>query len=492
MKKRSLILITVDCLRADHTGFLGYSRPVTPFLDSLAADSLVFSEAIVAGAPTYFSFPAIVASRYPLALGRDILGIAPSEPTLATVLKSAGYSTAAFLAGNPYLSARFGYHQGFDTFRDFLDSALPGDLIPDLPAKSGMSNFNLRMQESSRRSRLTAAAYDELYFWYCQWRSSRQKLSMDRLRRYPAADAMVDQARSWLSGLGEEPFFLWLHLMDPHHPYYPPREALSALGKSQITDRRAQFLNSFWNRGGAPKKSQKYRAEIISLYDAGIHWVDKQIARLVRSLEQFSRWHETVFAVTADHGEEFLEHGHRYHSPTNLLEPLIRVPLLLRAPGVPGARQQGPFSLIHLAPTLLEAVGAGVPESFQGQSRWQQILSGNMPNESVVVECIGSCNNPFQPEDRLHSRLMAVREGDHKLVLHFGEKMDRMYDVKSDPEENSPLPIGVQTQERARLLRIALAHIQKLQQERNLDLRLRSRIRDLQQSMARFAQAAKV
>jgi hypothetical protein len=87
---------------------------------------------------------------------------------------------------------------------------------------------------------------------------------------------------------------------------------------------------------------------------------------------------------------------------------------------------------------------------------------------------------------------MAVREGDYKLVIHFGEKMDRMYDVKSDPEENSPLPIGVQTQERARLLRIALAHIQKLEQERNLDLRLRSRIRDLQQSMARFAQAAKV
>ena len=68
---RSLLLITVDCFRADHAGFLGYRRSTTPFLDSLAKESLVFSNAIVAGAPTYFSFPAVMASRYPLSLGRD-------------------------------------------------------------------------------------------------------------------------------------------------------------------------------------------------------------------------------------------------------------------------------------------------------------------------------------------------------------------------------------------------------------------------------------
>ena len=114
---RSLVLITVDCLRADHVGFLGYNRPTTPFLDALATESLVFSNAIVAGAPTYYSFPAIMASRYPLALGRDVVGLAPDEPTLASALNQAGYATAAFLAGNPYLSRRFGYHAGFDTFR---------------------------------------------------------------------------------------------------------------------------------------------------------------------------------------------------------------------------------------------------------------------------------------------------------------------------------------------------------------------------------------
>lgn len=485
MKKRSLILITVDCLRADHVGFLGYSRPVTPFLDSLAENSLVFSEAIVAGAPTYFSFPGIIASRSPLALGRDILGIAPGEPTIASALQQAGYSTAAFLAGNPYLTARFGYHQGFNTFRDFLDPAPPGESSSPKPAaQTGASPLNLRLQRASRRTPLTAAAYDELYFWYCQWRSRQETASMDRLRRYPAADVIVDQARSWLSGLGDEPFFLWLHFMDPHHPYYPPGEALKALGKSHITDSRARFLNSFWNRDVAQSRLQLYRDEIISLYDAGIYWVDKQIARLIRSLQQFKKWDDTVFAVTADHGEEFLEHGNRYHSSTNLLEPLIRVPLLLRAPDTPASRlSQSPFSLMHLAPTLLEAVGVKAPDNFQGRSHWEQISAGRLSSEPAMVECVSGCNNPFQSQNRMHPRLMAVRDSAYKLVIDFAAKKDWLFELKNDPGENSPLPADAFPQERVLLFRAALKHIRSTQHQHNPGLRLRARLRDLQQSI---------
>src|SRR5207245_9826259 len=88
---RSLILITVDCVRADHAGFLGYDRPTTPFLDSLASQSLVFRNALATGTPTYYSLPAILASRYPLALGRDLLGLAPDETTITSVLKQRGF-----------------------------------------------------------------------------------------------------------------------------------------------------------------------------------------------------------------------------------------------------------------------------------------------------------------------------------------------------------------------------------------------------------------
>src|SRR5579863_2989333 len=131
MKQKSILLVTVDCMRADHVGFMGYRRPTTPFLDVLAGESFVFPAAIVAGAPTYYSLPAILASRYPLALGRDVLGLSPEEPTLASVLKQAGYATAGFSAANPYISSRFGYAHGFDTFRDYLSGDVAGsDLAP--------------------------------------------------------------------------------------------------------------------------------------------------------------------------------------------------------------------------------------------------------------------------------------------------------------------------------------------------------------------------
>lgn len=484
MKKRSLVLVTVDCLRADHVGFQGYSRPVTPFLDSLAKESVAFSTAIVAGAPTYFSFPGIMASRHPLGLGREVLGIAPNEPTLATVLKDSGCVTGAFLAGNPYLSARFGYDQGFERFRDFLQTALPEQSPATAPRPGRWSDLNRRIEAVSRHTTLTAAAYEELYFWYCQWHSGREEVSMDQLRRYPAANVIVDEAMSWLSGLRDDRFFLWLHLMDPHHPYYPPQEALSSLGLSRVSPRRARFLNSFWNRGDVgPLRLERYREEIVSLYDAGLHWVDRQISRLVEFLRQRERWQETVFVVTADHGEEFLEHGARYHSPVGLPEQLIHVPLLIHAPEIRGAVCQAPFSLVQLAPTLVEAVGAEAPASFLGKSCWEGIKNSDLPGGPTVSECLDGCNNPFQIEDRLRPRLLAVRDRRYKLVIRFGEGREALYDLSSDPQERFPLGPEVQVAERVRLLQVAREHLRRTARNRNSGLAISARLRELRQSM---------
>src|SRR5208337_3542541 len=116
--------------------FYGYSHPTTPFLDSLASESFVVPQAVVAGAPTYYSLPSILASRMPLALGRDVIGVAPGESTLATVLRESGYATGAFSAGNPYISPRFGYDQGFDVFCDFLDfeaQSTQNTVSPEIP-----------------------------------------------------------------------------------------------------------------------------------------------------------------------------------------------------------------------------------------------------------------------------------------------------------------------------------------------------------------------
>ncbi len=478
----SIVLVTVDCLRADHTGFMGYDRPTTPFLDSLAAESFVFPAAIVAGAPTYYSFPAILGGRAPLALGRDVLGVAPSEPTLASVVKKAGYATAAFSAANPYISARFGYDQGFDTFRDHLDALTP----PACAASAAASNrwftrLNRALFKASRRSEPAARWYDDLYFEYCQRWAAPPATSLDSLRCYPAADTMVDEARSWLSSLGSTPFFLWLHLMDPHAPYYPPEKALHLMGQRNVSASHARYVNAYYLRNDARLPGlARHRDAAVALYDAGIRWVDEQVARLVDALRRFHLWDCCVLCLTADHGEEFLEHGGRHHPPSRLFEELIRVPMLLRVPD--SAKKElspSPFSLVDLSPTLMDA--AQVPESANcsGRSRWQQILHGESWNEPAVVECVAECTNPFHRENRFGPRLLAVRERRYKLILASEPPGDQLFDLEADPAERSPLPPHAAKPVRRRLLEFARTHVSNSVQCRDSALLLKARLRDL-------------
>jgi arylsulfatase A-like enzyme len=482
--QKSLVLVTVDCLRADHVGFMGYERPTTPFLDSLAAEGFVFPAAIVAGAPTYYSFPAILASRYPLALGRDVLGLAPQEATLASELKQAGYATAAFVAANPYISSRFGYDKGFDTFRDFLGQELDHDTdaMPEntlaLAANGWASRLNRELQKLRPRRGPLSAVYDELYFQYCQRWATSKVGSLDTLRRFPAADVIVDQARAWLESVRGGRFFLWLHLMDPHSPYCPTQDALDLMAGEPVTPFRARYLNCFWNRSDlGPKRLTRHREEIISWYDAGIRWVDAQMARLVEALRRRDLWENCIFAFTADHGEEFLDHGGRYHPPSRLMEELIRVPLLLRVPGAAGRElSKSPFSMLHLAPTLLDAADLPIPAAFCGRSYWPQVQQGASYNAIAISECVAGCTNPFRPEKRLGPRVLAVREGRFKLILHFDPPADDLYDLEADPQERSALRAPEQQAIRRRLLERAREHLRRSLAERDPTERIEARL----------------
>lgn len=487
MAAKSVVLVTVDCMRADHAGFMGYARATTPFLDRLAAESFVFPTAIVAGAPTYYSLPAVLASRYPLALGRDVVGLAPEEPNLASAFQKAGYATAFFGAGNPYISARFGYDFGFDTFRDFLDrdSGVPADARPTSMAASGwLSRLNRKLQGTSPRLGPWGAVYNELYFQYCQRRTSTPG-SLHELRRFPAADVIVDQARSWLASLGGAPFFLWLHLMDPHAPYYPVDRAIEEKGNPPLTPFRARYLNSFWNRSDlSPSRLTRHRDEIVALYDAGIRWVDAQMARLADALRRFGLWDRCIFAFTADHGEEFLDHGGRYHPPTRLMEELIRVPLLLRVPcdgdGQPRPEvAQSPFSLLHLAPTLLDIAGVESPSTFCGRSHWAHLRNSSASGEAAIAESIADCTSPFRPQNRGGVRALAVRENRFKLTMDFATARECLYDLESDPGEQAPLPAHTEMPARRRLLERAREHLRQSIERRDLTARARSQLRDL-------------
>jgi arylsulfatase A-like enzyme len=476
MAASSIVLITADCLRAGHVGFLGSSQPTTPFLDSLARESRIFANAFVAGSPTYYSLPALMAARHPLALGREVVGLAPGEATLASVLRDAGWATAAFSAGNPYISPQFGMDQGFGVFQDLLTcDGAPPESAP-APA-SARTRLNRVIARAAHRLGPFGAWYDDLYFRYGVRVAGRTPATLDDLRRFPAADVLVSQAVDWVASLDSRSFFLWLHLMDCHAPYYPKAEALALAGCPDLTSPRARFLNSYWNRSDVtPSRLAQHRQEIVALYDAGVRWVDQQMACLVESLRSLRRWDDCVFAFTADHGEEFLDHGGRFHPPSSLHEEIIHVPLLLRLPQATATAQSAPFSLVDLAPALLAAAGVPAPEDFpQARAHTRPV---------AIVESVSTCTNPMRTTGRLGPRALVVREERYKLVWHFDSGREVLYDLSTDPEEKSPIPGDGLILVRRRLLQSARAHLQEQEQRRDPGLVLSARLRRLQLELA--------
>jgi len=444
--------------------------------------------ALVAGAPTYYSLPAILASRMPLALGRDVIGLAPGETTLASVLQEAGYATAAFTAANPYISPRFGYEQGFDVFEDFLDlgtSEQRSALGSTTQSSVSVSNMRSKMNRTLKRIANAiglGSLYDELYFRYRLRIVTPVAASMDAQRRFPAAEAVVDRALGWLEPVGDQPFFLWLHLMDPHSPYYPPAGAYHELTGKEISSHRAQYLNEFWNRSDiGPAGFERHKNAVLELYDAGIRSVDTQIAHLVSRLQKSGTWGDCVFALTADHGEEFLEHGRRYHAPVSMSEELVHVPMLIRAPGT--TKKEAPascFSHLHLAPTLLEALEIPQPPSFQGTALWGNTRHGVPWEDTATIECIYGSTNPLRREDRMGTRLLGIRNGGHKLIIRMeAGSGEELYELQADPGEREPLARGKKEEIRRQALLLARAHMRKALNPENARLRLRARLREL-------------
>ena len=477
-KPRSLLLATVDCFRADHAGFLGYARPTTPFLDSLASQCVVFENAIVSGAPTYYSLPGILASRGPLAWGRDVVGLAPREPTLASCLRELGYSTGAFSAANPYVSTRFNYQTGFDTFCDFLDTTTSEQPVVD---RVSASRFNRTFSRMAHTFKPLGMLYDEMYFEYCQ-RVTPAPPSIDSLRPFPSADVLVTEAENWLAENRSGPVFLWLHFMDPHAPYCPPAQAMADMGVTPADPYRARYLNSYWNRADlTSSRLKRHRDEVVSLYDSGIRWVDTQLGRLVEGLKSSGQWDDCIFAVTADHGEEFLDHEGRYHAPEKLGEELIRVPLLLRVPDCKNPeRVQAPFSLVNLAPTLLHAMDVEPPPEFRGSNRWPALQKAEQWNDQAIVECVGGCTNPFRKASRMGSRLLAVRERRYKLIMDFRTSKQFLFDLENDPNELNPIAENTERPTRRRLLEAARSHLADSAAGRSARTSLAARWRDFQ------------
>jgi arylsulfatase len=324
---RLLLLISVDTLRADRLGSYGSDLDLTPNLDALAAESQVFEWAY---APTSFTLPSmssLLTGRHPEEIG--VLGnrsaLAPAVPTLAGALRERGWRSAAVVS-NLVLRKNAGLAAGFDVY---------DDVLPD--------------REATRKwpERIAADTSD-------------------------AAIAVLDS----FSSEGDERLFLWVHYQDPHGPYTPPeglRERFLAAERARPDGRRR--LPEATGRGGRgriPTYQVVGESRDVAFYRAGydaeVHYLDTEVGRLLRELAGKGLADATLVVFTADHGESLGERDYWFAHGERLGDPLVRVPLLLRVPGLPAQRRTDVASLVDLFPTLLHHL-AGVPPDPEAPGR---------------------------------------------------------------------------------------------------------------------------
>jgi len=287
----NIILITIDTTRADRMGFLGSQKGLTPHLDALAREGAVFTRAYAQAPTTTVSHASLLTGSYPLYHTVDGFGVPlpASVPTLPDLLRQRGYRTGAFV-GAMILDPVNGLAPGFDRGFDKYDAG-----------------YRVRAPREARYGTLERRAAD-----------------------------VVARAIQWLSAASPKPFFLWVHVFDPHEPYDPP---------------------------------EPFRAKFADPYDAEIAYADDALGKLLAELKARKLWDNSLVAVMADHGESLGEHGERSHG-VFLYDSTIHVPLAIKFPGgrFAGKRAGGRVGLVDVAPTALEVAGAPIPKQMNGQS----------------------------------------------------------------------------------------------------------------------------
>ncbi len=324
---------------------MGYDRETTPTLDAMAEDGVVFENAVASGVPTIASMTAVMTGHHSLAspeigFNNQQREQVTSRPTIAEVLSKAGYSTGA-LSPNPPASSYFGFDDGFDWFEDFLAE------------DSGVVEraWNRIFQSSIEGGGLST--YLRLF---------KNVITKDEILR-PWAD-FYEEIMAWRERV-EEPYFLWVLLLEPHHPWMPPADFQEWSSRSDKYRAFRQYYEMFTN-GWTPEFDNEEHDRLVNLYDDSTRYGDAFLERLQSDLAD----DDPAFVVHADHGEEFGEHGRYGHQPV-LTEELIHVPLVLGNVDGPDAVAE-PVELRQIAPTVTDIAGVEDPytvPSLLGEQR---------------------------------------------------------------------------------------------------------------------------
>ncbi|MBI4803529.1 MAG: sulfatase [Elusimicrobia bacterium] len=375
----NIIMIVVDCLRADHLSSYGYYRNTSPNIDALAGGAAVFRQAVAQAPTTLLSFASMFTSRNVPAHGVNALDKALSDSalTLAEILRIHNYKTAAFMGGL-LLNPLFKLDQGFDAY------------------------YHLNYTTASFKDTLPAA------LGWAKERNGRQ-----------------------------EKFFLVAHGNDLHTPYVFPASSLYDRGFK--ANRRLKSIPEAESRVFAVYKRKlllKKAGEVIKLsdddvnhivarYDEGIRYADGLIGDFLRGLRSEKLLDRTILILTADHGEGLFDHDYFFHD-FNLYDDTLRVPLIIKVPGTGKKEIARQVRLIDLMPTLLELAGIGPARDARGSS-FKSLLSGEGADPEAGRAAFS--------ESSVGGK--AIRSGGWKLI--WSAKKTELYYLKKDPGERDDL-----------------------------------------------------
>ncbi|MBD3236568.1 MAG: sulfatase-like hydrolase/transferase [Candidatus Eisenbacteria bacterium] len=409
-ERPDVFVILIDTLRRDHLSFFGYERPTSPRLDRFLGESYAFGNAYTPSTWTIPSVASLFSGVYPTSHGiyGESWTLPPGIETLARYFRSYGYRTAAFV-GNKAVSPLNGYDQGFGLF------------------------------------------VGHSFWWGWNDRTFLERLAkrLGRSRR-PGVKGFgpVINARflDWLDGHADAPRFAYLHYMDPHHPYRPPRAYRDAVapGVGPGPHRTPSYADhtppgdcADWEcLDDPPTMSAAELAGMIANYDGEIRHLDRLLGELFDALAARGLDRSAHLLLFTDHGEEFFDHRGWRHG-RSIYEEVVGCVMAYRPPGgVPGGRIiQRPVAMLDLPRTLFDLIETEVPAQHQGR-----VIPELLPRKPATEGRL-SVGGELAVLSERPPTLYALRKGRWKLIRRGSESDPdwRLFDMEVDPREQNDL-----------------------------------------------------